>query len=342
MSNPYPEDLALLLQEIKQGKKPLSARPMDMRGAQLAGEDLSGLDLSAVDLSGADLSGAKLTGAKLTGTKLFKTKLVGAKLVKCNLRHAELSAADLTDANLMEVDARKAGLGRACLRRSHLFQANLEGATLTQADLRQADLRCTTLCNTRMREADLRQADFTEADMRGIDLALSEISNATLNNANLQDARLRLVSGYKKASWFGVDIRDINFAGAYRIRRFIIDQNYLKEYRESSRLSGFLYYFWWASSDCGRSMSRWCFLILVQVLLFAWLFTKVPMDYGPHQTWLSPLYFSVVTLTTLGYGDVVPASLAGQSIAIIEVITGYLMLGGLISIFSNVIARRAE
>jgi voltage-gated potassium channel Kch len=72
------------------------------------------------------------------------------------------------------------------------------------------------------------------------------------------------------------------------------------------------------------------------------LFKIVGLDYGDHPTRLSPLYYSVVTLTTLGYGDIVPSSLTGQLIAMIEVITGYVMLGGLLSIFSNKMARRGD
>ena len=68
----------------------------------------------------------------------------------------------------------------------------------------------------------------------------------------------------------------------------------------------------------------------------------VGVDYGKHPTYLSPLYYSVVTLTTLGYGDVVPASASGQLVAMIEVITGYIMLGGLLSIFSIKMARRGD
>ena len=50
------------------------------------------------------------------------------------------------------------------------------------------------------------------------------------------------------------------------------------------------------------------------------------------------------TLHRLGrrYGDIVPASAAAQGIAMLEVVIGYMMLGGLLSIFSNKIARRAE
>ena len=66
------------------------------------------------------------------------------------------------------------------------------------------------------------------------------------------------------------------------------------------------------------------------------------VDYGDHETWLSPIYFSVVTVTTLGYGDALPASAMAQLLVMIQVTGGYLMLGGLISILSNKLARRAE
>ncbi len=146
----------------------------------------------------------------------------------------------------------------------------------------------------------------------------------------------------KSAQCIGADIRDINFAGAYLMRRFIVDQNYLKEFRDSSRMSGFIYKIWWLTSDCGRSVMRWVMCILLLVSVFAFLYTYVEIDYGDYQTWLSPIYFSIVTITTLGYGDVMPASTAGQVVALAEVMSGYLMLGGLISIFSNKVARRAE
>ena len=54
------------------------------------------------------------------------------------------------------------------------------------------------------------------------------------------------------------------------------------------------------------------------------------------------MYFSVVTLTTLGFGDVLPASVSAQVVVIAEVIIGYMMLGGLLSIFATKMGRRAE
>jgi hypothetical protein len=53
------------------------------------------------------------------------------------------------------------------------------------------------------------------------------------------------------------------------------------------------------------------------------------------------IYYSVVTFTTLGFGDVKPQTELAAVIVMLEVIIGYVMLGGLISILANKLARRA-
>jgi uncharacterized protein YjbI with pentapeptide repeats len=331
------EKILALLNNIKEGKEPASSRPRDLKGVVLTGEDLSGMDLSGVDFSGSDL-----TGIKLTGAKLFKAKFKDAILINADLSNCELTGADLTKANLENVNATHVGLGMATLKDVRMFRTNLEGATLTKADLNGADMRCVCLRGARIREADMSRADFTGSDLREADLALCKVAGANFKEVDMRGAHLRGIEGFEKAEWIGVDIRDINFAGAYALRRSVIDQNYLKEFRERSRFATMLYWLWWITSDCGRSLTRWCFWITLQLLLFAGLFKFVGLDYGDHPTPLSPLYYSVVTLTTLGYGDIVPSSSAGQLIAMIEVITGYVMLGGLLSIFSNKMARRGD
>jgi len=266
----------------------------------------------------------------------------GALLNGAILNGAELSGSDLTGANLESVQAKQAGFGMACLKNACLERACLDGATLSGANLHNANLGKASLKKTRLRDVDLREANFHGADMRGAHLSLSKVKGASFRNVDLRGARMRMVRGYQDADWIGVDIRDISFAGSLMVRRFIMDQNYIMEYRQSSRLAAFLYYPWMITSDCGRSLSRWCGMIVALASLFAMIYRKVGIDFGPHETAFSPFYFSVVTITTLGYGDVLPITVAGQATAMIEVVMGYIMLGGLLAIFSNKIARRAE
>lgn len=300
-------------------------------------EDLRGADLIGTDLRGVDLSGRDLSNARL-----FKADLREANLQEANLEGAELSAANLAGAVLDGAHCKRAGFGRANLEKASLFRADLEEVSLTQANLKGANLHCVNLNHSRLREADLSGADLSEADLRYADMSLSRIGHTNFSNADLRHARLRMMRQFKKATWFGVDIRDINFAGAYLMRREIIDQNFIKEFRSYNWISKLLYYPWMLTCDCGRSMFRWCCCIGILLFFFAYLYTLVGVDYGDYVTPLSPLYFSVVTMTTLGFGDAMPNSLGGQILAMIEVSTGYIMLGGLLSIFSNKLARRGD
>jgi len=138
------------------------------------------------------------------------------------------------------------------------------------------------------------------------------------------------------------DLREIDFTGAYLCRSFILDQNFIEEFKRHSKWSFVVYELWNLTSDCGRSATRWAFCTILLVVTFAWLYTLVGIDYGAYPTPISPLYYSVVTMTTLGYGEIVPSSIGGQVVAMAEVIIGYVMLGGLLSIFSKKMASRAE
>ncbi|RME23141.1 MAG: two pore domain potassium channel family protein, partial [Deltaproteobacteria bacterium] len=73
-----------------------------------------------------------------------------------------------------------------------------------------------------------------------------------------------------------------------------------------------------------------------------WLYKLAGVDFGGASGPFSPFYFSIVTLTTLGYGDIHPQSTAGQVLASAEALLGYVGLGGLLSILANKLARRAE
>jgi uncharacterized protein YjbI with pentapeptide repeats len=303
-----------------------------MIGEDLSALDLSGFDLAGVDLSRADLSGTRLVGADLRGAVLFGARLEGAELLD-----AKLEGADLT-----ECRAQRAGFGRADLSGATLFQADLREAALTSASLRRADLRAANLAGARLREVDLTRADLTRADLRGSDLEKGTVRDTLFVETDLRGARLRGLTGYTRARWVGADILDVDFCGAYLLRRTIMDQNYLHEFRNHSPIHAALYWVWWATSDCGRSFLRWGLWTVFLAVVFAALFEQVSVDYGDHPTFFSSLYYSVVTLTTLGYGDVVPASPAAQLLAMTEVILGYVMLGGLLSIFSNKMARRAD
>jgi uncharacterized protein YjbI with pentapeptide repeats len=317
--------------------KEKGAAGLSLAGAHLVDQDLRGVDLSGVDLSGADLSRASLQGVCLAGANLK-----GATLYRTRLDEAELLGVDLSGANLQECSAPRASFGHANLAEANLMGANLEEATLTGADLRGADCRLANLTNARMRECVLSHALLNQCELAGADLGGSTVEHAVFDEAHLRQTRLTDLRGFQTSRWIAVRFEQMDFVGAHLLRRHIMDQNYLHEFRRQSRVSEWVYRLWWVTSDCGRSFLRWGMWTLLIAAVFAYVYTQVEVDFGPHETVLSPLYYSVVTLTTLGYGDALPNSMAAQVAAMVEVLLGYIMLGGLLAIFATRMARRSE
>ena len=107
---------------------------------------------------------------------------------------------------------------------------------------------------------------------------------------------------------------------------------------------------WWLFADCGRSFFRWALWSLIFAEAFALVFGLFyyfnPISFKSEVisfSWpgISLLYYSIVTFTTLGFGDIVPKIPVLQIIIMLEVMIGYIMLGGLISILANKLARRS-
>jgi len=323
------------LAAVRRGERPNA--PIDLSGERLVDEDLSGLDLTGARLAGCDLSRANLEDAVLFGADLS-----GANLFHARLARAELTGARLIGANLQGADLSGAGLGRADLSEASLVDANLRRATLVETKLVGADLRQADLSDATARAADWTGAGLVRANLHGTVLDCGLVRKARFDGSDLRNSHLRELRGFQQASWLGVDIREIDFTGAYLCRSFIHDQNYLEEFRRQSPVASVVYRIWWLTSDCGRSILRWSFCTALLIVFFAWLYTTVHLDYGPYRTDISPLYHSVVTMTSLGYGDIIPVSTGAKVVSMIEVVLGYVMLGGLLSIFSNKMARRAD
>jgi uncharacterized protein YjbI with pentapeptide repeats len=350
-ANRSAKDIINALRRAQESGEPPDPELLDFRGVNFTDADLSGLDLSGGDFSGCEMSRCNFSEARCPSANFD-----GATLYQARLDGTEFMGTTFREANLTECSALKTGLGMTDLEGANFFNARLEGATFVDAQIRRADFRAAKMARSRLLEADLEQADFSQADLTDVDLRETNLDDTNFRYSILKGAKLREVRNYTKANWIGADIRDIDFTGAYLVRRHIIDENYLYEFRHQSRVTRVVYFIWKWTSDCGRSMVRWGVFLLLNVILFACIYGAMdafmPPD-GPgssHLTGLSDLaggfirylYFSVVTFTTLGYGDVSPVSVPGQIILIIHITLGYLGLGALLSILANKFASRGN
>lgn len=308
----------------------------------LIGADLRERDLTGVSLVGRDLSGADLSGANLQDAELSRACLRGANLHGADLRRAELLGAKLTGADLSDCNAEQAGFGRADLQDANLFRTRLKHATLTEANLQGADLRRADLSHARLRDSNLTHTQAAKAHWNHADLSGAAVEHANFRESDFRGARLSRIQRFGSASFVGADIREVDFTGAYLVRRHIVDQNYLHEFRAQSSWHSVLYWIWWVTSDCGRSAVRWSGWVAVITIVFGMAYQMVHVNFGANPTALSPYYFSLVTLTTLGYGDILPISAAAQAVAMAEAVAGYVALGGLLTILAGKMGRRAE
>jgi hypothetical protein len=109
-------------------------------------------------------------------------------------------------------------------------------------------------------------------------------------------------------------------------------------------VSGMALFRAWGLIDYGRSLLRVAAISFGLAAIYGAIYRIFPhvLDYKDSaNTWFTPYCFSIVTYTTLGFGDVRPATLAGEIIVSSEVILGYTTLGLLLSVLAQSIARRS-
>ena len=335
------DDIIDSLRRAQKTDEPLNPEQKDFRGVTFTDADLSGLDLTGCDFSGCEMSRCNLTkascpSANFDGTTLYQAILDGAEFLGTTFRRA----------NLSECSAKKTGFGMTDLTGANFFNAHLEAATFVDAQVGRADLRAAKMEGCRMLEADLAGSDFSQADLTNADLRETDIRGVSFRQATMVGAQLRDVRNYTKADWIGADVRDIDFTGAYLLRRHIIDENYLFEFRHQSKITRLVYFVWKWTSDCGRSMVRWGGFLALNVWVFAiiyWLMGDTHLKgIDAADGFIDYLYFSVVTFTTLGYGDIAPVTAVGRGVLIVHIAIGYLGLGALLSILATKFASRGN
>ena len=304
-------------------------------------------DLSDADLCDLDLTEINLTEANLEGAELFGTRFDRANLKMSNLSRAELANASLAHADAYKADLHGAFLTEANLSQINLSEANLQAADLRKANLEQANLSGATLANAQLREVSLEGADLSHADIRGADLRFARMGNCNL--IGLQHGHRRMMRGL----FYGIrgldrcygnplfvrDASDQDYLDAFEI---LIDKTPSPQLRQAKRLL----FRAWDLIDYGRSMARITGGGTIFAMLFGCIFMldmKLNwglMNYeGTAHSWFTPFYYSIVTYTTLGFGDITPKHWIGEVLVVIEVILGYMTLGLLMSVVASTVAR---
>ena len=281
--------------------------------------------------------------AQFSGGAYFEeANLKRANLKKAILKRADLPGTNLEGADLQGANLQEAKLWGANLQKANLKEANLQKAILQKANLQKANLQEANLQEAKLWGVDLRKANLQEAKLLEADLENSCIKGAYLQGANFENTKVVGIKYNRHARYRGIKLS--NCSGSPRFIRFSKDQEYIEDFR-SSILRFPLYMLWLILADCGRSFFLWASWAYITTKFFAVKFFSM----GPEAFKITNLdfsldtmlYYSVVTFTTLGFGDVTPRTVEASEWVMAEVIIGYVMLGGLISILANKLARRS-
>ncbi|WP_461208766.1 pentapeptide repeat-containing protein [Desulfocurvus sp. DL9XJH121] len=334
----------------------------------LQGIWLSGVILFGARLVGADLRGAHLEGANLSGVYLEEADLCGTHLEKANLSLAHLEKTDLSEAHLEGSHLSMTFLEGAYLRRAHLEKANLSLAHLEGVCLGQAHLEGANLWAAHLEGLDLRDAHLKGTVLRGADLRNCNVAGVRYNRRGPYRG-IRLEGAYGSQRFLR-HAKDQDFIEEFRdwdvdMRPWKWPWKRLLQWKtwrfwewnwnpRTWRWRFFLLYLpWLIFADCGRGFLIWAGWSILLAFLFGCAYWGLGEGafHASHLAstksgagspgFLALLYYSIVTFTTLGFGDIVPKTGLAAFFVTLEVIFGYVMLGGLISIFANKLARRS-
>lgn len=108
--------------------------------------------------------------------------------------------------------------------------------------------------------------------------------------------------------------------------------------RERRFFTAVLYWIWGKTAGYGENLARWSSVCLGSIVAFAPIYGLLDLI-EPVETWFDYLYFSVVTFSSLGYGDIRPKGLLGKSVASIEILVGLVLFGVLLTFVSSRLQR---
>jgi len=171
-----------------------------------------------------------------------------------------------------------------------------------------ANLSLANLSDVNLSDADLDGADLSGANLNRTNLWLANLSNAQLTGVQWQ---LRAMRG----CYLGVRGLDSCFGNAL-FKRAAADQDYLDTLEAHLKgTRGMALFRAWGLIDYGRSLLRVAAISFGLTAIYGAIYRISPhiLDYKDSaDTWFTPYYFSIVTYTTLGFGDVRPATLAAE------------------------------
>jgi hypothetical protein len=146
--------------------------------------------------------------------------------------------------------------------------------------------------------------------------------------ASLQTWR-ELVTAYHGFSVEFTGIGNLTEASRQRVKEHEMGRQIFLAEKKYFKAAG--YWVWKMTASYGESLGRWFFSCLGVLTLFSILF-YLTGSIAPITHAFDYFYFSTITFSTLGYGDIHPTNTTGEVLSCLEVGSGFIMFGILLTL----------
>lgn len=281
------------------------------------------------------------SGGKTWALREFQELYPNAKVYP----HANLSGIDLSGLRLSDCIL-------YCIVLTH---SNLDDSTFSSLDLIETRLGGASIRNARLQQLRFQNSHMTEADVSGTFLNVVQLDDSTVSSSLRytevgylhllrllayalfnQHTKFHQVGSRKHTDFLLNSTTNLTLPESKPFKTYVTWYQFvMKRLREFNTLSfpeRFLFSMSLVFTKAWRSYSVLALWGALSVVTFALYFHTHTEQFEHFQgemdgTFLTALYFSVVTFATLGYGDITPKAGIGQIIVMAEVILGYITLG---------------
>ncbi|WP_370979299.1 ion channel [Agaribacterium sp. ZY112] len=281
--------------------------------------------------------------------KLEQRARSGKPMIGFCLRKANLQGIDLVHhGSALGYELKHADLYRANLSYSHLFNLRLDGSSLMKADLNHANLNRSSLCDTNLLGINLEGAKLDNVNwsqaVKQEHLAQQHQNGSCEQNDLLEQAE----EVYRNLRRIMESQGLFENAGLFFQKEMVMRRLQLPKFSLKRALSKLVDLF----CGYGEEPVRVVLFSFVIILTFSLLYFIAGVSAGDEliqidgkaslrqnlSHFLQVLYFSVVTFTTLGYGDLSPIGIT-RLFAALEAFIGSFTLALFVVVFVKKMTR---
>lgn len=326
---------------------------ISLHGMKFASWEISGFNFKGISFQGADFSEASFENCVFDQCPMDELQAFGASFRSCSFVSASLQKANLVTAYFEDCDLRYGDFSESRIHQSNILRCKAEDGKFIGV----------SFYDTNINECEFMNGDFSSAQVRNVEMYQSDFTAATVDGATVfwdcyYDRRTNFtgvgLNGCRVEpvlmSSFQCNIRRIWWMNWYADKKEDRNRCFHNFARHPIRhlpslfkgigefiMNGVVKLFWWIT-DYGSSTVRLILVFLGIASLYALSYVIYPdmtnddvLKYSPDVGLVAAraLYFSVIVMTGLGFGEIAPNSsiFIGHVVVLLQSLTGYILLG---------------